>query len=163
MILTTISLGIYIVYNIISICKLKDFPKCLSETFYLFPKWVFPLVMTLIGLTILPVWIELSEGSNFQFLSFLTCVTIILVGFAPDYKDNSEYTIHSICACIACIASIISIIVVMETLNVLITILIVTFLTMFMLQGLKETKRIWLYLLEHVMFLSIFMSIFYKL
>ena len=51
----------------------------------------------------------------------------------------------------------------METLNVLITILIVTFLTMFMLQGLKETKRIWLYLLEHVMFLSIFMSIFYKL
>ena len=63
---------VYIAYDWASVKKNKNWPESLSATYYLWPKWVFPLVMTLVGFSMLPVWLEATEGSNLQFLSFLS-------------------------------------------------------------------------------------------
>ena len=71
---------VYIAYDWASVKKNKDWPESLSATYYLWPKWIFPSVMTLVGFSLLPVWLEATEGSNLQFLSFLSCLSIIFIG-----------------------------------------------------------------------------------
>ena len=89
---------VYIAYDWASVKKNKDWPETLSDTYYLWPKWVFPSVMTLVGFSMLPVWLDATEGSNLQFLSFFSCMCLIFVGCAPDYKnDKGQYNIHVIC------------------------------------------------------------------
>ena len=109
--LIVIATLVYIVYDWASVKKNKDWPVSLSATYYLWPKWVFPLVMTLVGFSLLPVWLEATEGSNLQFLSFLSCLSVIFMGCAPDYRnDKGEYRVHMICAYIACATALLSLI-----------------------------------------------------
>lgn len=163
--LVLISLGIYIIYNIASICKYQDLPECLSATHYIWhPNWIFPIVMIAISGLLLPVWLELLEGSNFQFLAFITCASIIFIGFTPDYKnDKLECKIHSICTYIACLTSIAAISIVMGYLDILLTYIIVTFITSLVIDGFKTLKEIWLYLIELVLFLTVYSSILIEL
>lgn len=163
--LVLISLGIYIIYNIASICKYRDLPECLSATHYLWnSNWIFPIVMIVISGLLLPVWLELLEGSNFQFLVFVTCASIIFIGFTPNYKNNkSEYKIHIICTYIASLASIAAISIVMGYLDILLTYIIVTFITSIVIDGYKVLKEIWLYLVELILFLTVYSSILIEL
>lgn len=163
--LVLISLGIYIIYNIASICKYRDLPECLSATHYLWnSNWIFPIVMIVISGLLLPVWLELLEGSNFQFLAFVTCASIIFIGFTPDYKNNkSECKIHIICTYIASLTSIAAISIVMGYLDILLTYIIVTFITSIVIDGYKVLKEIWLYLVELILFLTVYSSILIEL
>lgn len=161
-VLTIISTLIFSIYTGISEGKTGKLPKSLSETYYLWPKWVFPIIMLLIAITLLPVWLELLEGSNFQFLSFITCASIIFVGCAADFKsDKLEYRVHSIAAYLAAIASIIAIIFALGTWEFLIS----SFITVFGLNLLfnKNIKNSYLYCIEYSLFLSIYVSILTKL
>lgn len=110
-----ILLLIYVAYLTISFKKNGGFTESLSATYYLWPKWVFPLFLTVIGLTILPIWLEETTGSDLQFLSFLSCLGFLFIGFAPDYKnDKGQYKLHMLCAYFIIFTAFISMIFVMN-------------------------------------------------
>ena len=101
-----ISLGVFVLYNGISL-GLFGIPQSLSETFYLYKNnykcgFLFPLMMYLTVGTLMPWWITLSEGSTFQFLSFLAPAALLFVGTSPAFKSSDlENKVHTISAYIA--------------------------------------------------------------
>ena len=115
MTLTTISIiaatAIYLVYNAICLA-LFAIPESLSNTYYLWKEknekgWLFPLMMYAVVILMMPAWITLSEGSNFQFLAFLAPASIMFVGTAPRFKDSQlESRVHTISAIIAAACSL---------------------------------------------------------
>ena len=115
MTLTTISIivatCIYVVYNAIAIA-IFGVPESLSNTYYLWKQkngkgWLFPLMMYLVVALMMPAWISLSEGSNFQFLAFLAPASIAFVGTAPRFKDSQlESRVHTVSAIIAAACSL---------------------------------------------------------
>lgn len=116
MTLTTISIiaatAIYIAYNTICLA-LFSIPESLSNTYYLWKEkngkgWLFCLMMYLVVAFMMPAWITLSEGSNFQFLSFLAPASIAFVGLAPKFKDaDLENFVHTLSAIVAAVASMV--------------------------------------------------------
>ena len=115
MTLTTISIivatCIYVVYNAVSLA-IFGVPESLSNTYYLYKEkwnkgWLFCLMMYLVVALMMPAWISLSEGSNFQFLAFLAPASIAFVGTAPAFKsDDLENVVHSAAAIVAAICSL---------------------------------------------------------
>ena len=110
MTLTTISIiaatAIYLAYNAISLA-LFGIPKSLSDTYYLWKArngkgWLFSLMMYAVVALMMPAWITMSEGSDFQFLAFLAPAAIAFVGTAPRFKDtNLENHVHMTSAYLA--------------------------------------------------------------
>lgn len=162
--LILISFIIYILYNMASAIKSKDQMTCLSDTYYIWPSWVFPLIMIIVSGTLLPAWLELLEGSNFQFLAFLVCGSIIFVGVASDYKnDKLEYKIHSICAYIACFLSIIALSFVMDSWTTILIMLFISFICGFIVGGSSFIKKRWIYIIEFALFLSVYITLLIKI
>ena len=154
-ILVYIVILIYIVYDWESVRKNKDWPVSLSETYYLWPKWVFPTVMTLVGLCLLPTWLEATEGSNLQFLSFVSCINIIFIGFAPDYKnDKGQYKVHMLCAYIACAAALLSLIFVLGNWWIFPIALLIN-----IIPDIKRLKKHYIYHIEDALIISVLLSV----
>ena len=115
MTLTTISIiaatAIYIAYNAICLA-LFSIPESLSNTYYLWREkngkgWLFPLMMYAVVILMMPAWITMSEGSDFQFLSFLAPASIAFVGTAPAFLGSDlENKVHTISAIIAAVCSL---------------------------------------------------------
>ena len=115
MTLTTISIivatCIYVAYNAISLAFF-GIPESLSNTYYLWKErsnkgWLFPLMMYAVVALMMPAWITLSEGSDFQFLAFLAPSAIAFVGTAPAFKSNDlENVVHTTAAIVAAICSL---------------------------------------------------------
>lgn len=115
MTLTTISIivatCIYVAYNAIS-SALFSIPESLSNTYYLYKEkrnkgWLFPLMMYAVVAFMMPAWITMSEGSDFQFLAFLAPSAIAFVGTAPAFKSNDlENVVHTTAAIVAAICSL---------------------------------------------------------
>lgn len=115
MTLTTISIivatVIYVAYNAVSLA-IFGVPESLSNTYYLYKEkwnkgWLFCLMMYLVVALMMPAWISLSEGSNFQFLAFLAPASIMFVGTAPRFKDSQlESRVHTVSAIIAAVCSL---------------------------------------------------------
>lgn len=115
MTLTTISIIvatiIYVAYNAICL-TLFGIPESLSNTYYLYKEksnkgWLFPLMMYAVVAFMMPAWITLSEGSDFQFLAFLAPSAIAFVGTAPAFKsDDLENVVHTTAAIVAAICSL---------------------------------------------------------
>ena len=115
MTLTTISIiaatVIYLAYNAICL-TLFSVPESLSNTYYLWKEknekgWLFCLMMYLVVALMMPAWITISEGSNFQFLAFLAPASLLFVGTAPRFKDFSlENKVHTYSACLAAACSL---------------------------------------------------------
>ena len=107
-----LSIAILIVlfgYVIASIIKSKELPVSLSDTYYLWPKWVFPTVMTVTGFGLLPCWLEITEGHPLQFLVFLSCAGFLFVGAAPNFRnDKLEHSVHVKAAYTAAFAAILA-------------------------------------------------------
>lgn len=77
------SLILYLSY--ISFTYIKYKPSCISETYYcLGGKGLFTAWMLLVSFLIFPSWVEISP-INFQFLPFLSVVSLAGVGLAPKY------------------------------------------------------------------------------
>ena len=66
--------------------------------------WVFTLIMFVSAiLMLIPL---LDSGKGIQFLAFLGCAGLMLVGFVPRYLDSEEHIIHksaAITAAIGCV------------------------------------------------------------
>ena len=115
MTLITISIiaatAIYLAYNAICLA-LFAIPESLSNTYYLWKQkngkgWLFCLMMYAVVALMMPAWISLSEGSNFQFLAFLAPASIAFVGTAPRFKDSQlESRVHTVSAIIAAACSL---------------------------------------------------------
>lgn len=81
-------------------------PSCISESYYLIKnKGLFTFWMILVSFLIFPAWVEISP-INFQFLPFLSVVSLGSVGVNPRYLE-SEKTVHIVSALLAGIISLI--------------------------------------------------------
>lgn len=103
---------IYITYNVISIIYF-GIPNSLSQTYYLWKSkanigYVFTASMAAVVLAMMPAWITISEGSSFQFLSFLAPAAIMFVAMAPAFMssdlENKVHSISAICAAVFALA-----------------------------------------------------------
>lgn len=140
------------VYICVSTYKLKAIPESLSATYYLWPSWVFPFFMAATGIILLPYWLEATKDSNWQFLSFIACMSCIFVGCAPNYKKD-DLKIHMIAAYIASFAALLSISLVLNW-EVLVVVALATFLFNF-----REIKTKYVFLLEMTILYSLYISL----
>ena len=101
---------LFTIYNIVTLL-LFGIPESLSQTHYLFKerketlKVLFPATIVMLVICLVPCWIEVSNGSNFQFLSFLSTVSLLFVGVAPTFKESElENKVHNVAAyiCVGC-------------------------------------------------------------
>lgn len=102
---------IFVAYNAVSLA-IFGIPESLSNTYYLYKEkdnkgWLFPLMMYAVVAFMMPAWITMSEGSDFQFLAFLAPSAIAFVGTAPAFKsDDLENVVHTAAAIVAAICSL---------------------------------------------------------
>lgn len=141
-----------IIYVSVSAYKLKAIPESLSATYYLWPSWVFPFFMATTGIILLPYWLEATKDSNWQFLSFISCISFIFVGCVPNYKKD-DLPIHMIAAYIAAFAALLSMSLVLNW-EVLVGVTLATFLFNF-----QEIKTKYVFLLEMTILYSLYISL----
>lgn len=151
---------IYLLYNSAAI-SIFGIPPSLSETFYLYKnKWncgyVFPIMMYVVVAFMLPAWLTMSEGSNFQFLSFLAPASLLFVGTAPAFKSsNLENAVHSVSAIFAAICSLLWVIIVTPYWWHILICFVYFALVAIITKSVKSAKIYWL---ESVAFFSTFSS-----
>lgn len=93
-----ISLTILIVY-FWKVIKLIGIPWSISDTYYQLKKhgrsglW-FQIAMILSVGILLPEWLEVTEGENYQYCAFLACIGLIFVGSAPCFKLELDGKVH---------------------------------------------------------------------
>lgn len=110
MTLTTISIiaatVIYLAYNAICLA-LFGIPKSLSDTYYLWKEhngkgYLFCLMMYVVVALMMPAWITMSEGSDYQFLAFLAPASLLFVATAPGFLSGGiERKVHEVSAYLA--------------------------------------------------------------
>ena len=115
MTLTTISIiiatVIYVAYNAVSLAYF-GVPHSLSMTYYLWKEkanigYLFCAMMYAVVALMMPAWISMSEGSNWQFLAFLAPASIAFVGTAPAFLSSDlENKVHTISAILAAVCSL---------------------------------------------------------
>lgn len=111
MILTLISLAVFVTYMVYAIRVAKGIPWSISETYYHLeqhgrPKYLFQLTMIFSAFLLLPSWLKLSP-EHLQFLTFLSCAGLIFVGAAPCFKLRLDGRIHYVATVICGISSVI--------------------------------------------------------
>lgn len=161
-----IAFVIYLLYDSVAV-SLFGIPESLSNTYYLFKerkswqRFFFPAMMISAAALLLPAWLTISEGSNFQFMSFLACAGIMFTGAAPTFKDGKiENGVHMVGAYTAAIFSILWIILVTD-LEYIILICFIGILIEALVT--KTLKSSYIYHLETVAFLSTFISLLLSL
>jgi hypothetical protein len=166
MTLTLISFAIFLAYNILAISLFKV-PHSLSNTFYLFKEkkpwtaFLFPIMMVSCAFLLLPSWLELSEGSPFQFLSFFAPIGIIFTGTAPAFKSSKlENAVHLISAIFAAAMALLWIILVAKMWYIIVIWTIIIALIAFITKTYKSSVTYWL---EQIAFMSTFHTLCYLL
>ena len=110
----------FLVYNIVSIL-LFGIPHSLSMTYYLFKnrkeilKVLFPSMIMLMTIFLLPCWLQISDGSDFQFTAFLSMASLMFVGACPTFLTAGlENKVHYISAIICAVFALLWIILVTQ-------------------------------------------------
>ena len=153
---------LFLIYNIVALV-LFGVPKSLSMTYYLFKdkidtlKFLFPAMMSMLTIFLMPCWLQISEGSDFQFTAFLSAASILFVGAAPAFKSSSmENMVHQVAAYLAAAAAVAWICLVTPYWYVILIVLAVIALIAW---ATKTWKTSYIYWLEMVAFVSTFISI----
>lgn len=144
-----LSLIFYTIY--ISYTYIKYNPNCISDTYYhLNKKWIFTVWILLVSFLIFPSWVEISP-INFQFLSFLSVVTLSIVGITPKYLGEDRL-VHLISAILTAIISI--------TWNIIVGkyIILIILLSILLIITLIKVKNL-LFWAENIAFINIYLSI----
>ena len=157
-----IAFFIYLVYNGAAL-RLFGVPKSLSMTYYLLEekkKWsriFFPITMTSVVAMLLPAWLELSEGSPFQFTAFLAAAGILFVGAAPAFMNNRlENLVHIVSAIVAAVFALLWVVLVSKMWLIIVMWLAFIALVAFLTKSVKSSYTYWL---ETVAFMATFTSI----
>ena len=161
-ILVIISFCIYIVYNLISLYTF-GVPGSLSNTYYLWNDlkqgagYAFCACLGLMVTLLLPSWLEMSEGSPWQFLSFLICGSLLFVAAVPNFKSiGIESTVHSVAAIFSAICAILWIVFVA---NLWVIVLLTLMYTLIVAVSHGSLKSCYVYWLETIAFLSLYFSV----
>lgn len=110
MILTIISLLIFVVYLACVLKYIGHVPQSLSETYYLIGgkpfnrlrASLFTFMMWTVAFMLLPAMLNVTPG-NMQFLAFLALTGICFVGAAPEFYEEFQGRIHTASAVIAAV------------------------------------------------------------
>ena len=153
MTLTTVSIIIatvvYVAYNAISLANFRV-PQSLSMTYYLWKDkanigYLFPCMMYVVVACMMPAWISMSEGSDFQFLAFLAPASIAFVATAPAFLGSDlENKVHSISAMIAAACSLLWVILVTPYRWVILVWLAVVAVASYLTKTIKTAYIYWL-------------------
>jgi hypothetical protein len=161
-ILVIISFCIYIVYNLISLYTF-GVPHSLSNTYYLWngvkqgAGYAFCACLGLMVALLLPSWLEMSAGSPWQFLSFLTCGSLLFVAAAPNFKSiGIESTVHSVAAIFSAICAILWIVFVADLWAI---VLLTLMYTLIVAVSHGSLRSCYIYWLETIAFLSLYFSV----
>lgn len=80
-------------------------PESLSETHYLygerfasFGKCLFPVFMVAFCGLLMPSVLDVTDGSEYQFLGFLMLAALMFVGVAPCFRLSFEGRVHTVAA-----------------------------------------------------------------
>lgn len=93
MVLAVISFVVMSVY-LITMAGLYGVREYVSDNYYIGRHpWIFSAVMCISALLLLPAMLD--KGGSFQFLAFLACVGLMLVGVEPHYKSEYSSKIHA--------------------------------------------------------------------
>ena len=160
--LVLIAFLIYWAYNVAAL-SIFGAPFSLSKTFYLFQerkRWqriLFPIMMLMMGFCLVPSWLEISEGSNFQFMVFFAAGGIMFTGSAPAFKSSDlEDKVHTCSAIFAAVFALLWIIFVAHLWYFIIVWAVV--ITLIAILS-KTVKTSYVYWLETVAFMSTFTAI----
>jgi hypothetical protein len=163
MTLTIISFSIFILYLVASLFIFGDIPASLSDTYYMLKskrewmKWLFPLMIYSISGLLMPAWLDATEGGNLQFLSFLTCASLLLVGSAPNFKRvGAENKIHYISAIVSAVCAMLWCLLVTHTWYVIVSCVVLMLLFAISTSTLRKSYIFWL---EMIAFASLYMSL----
>jgi hypothetical protein len=122
--------------------------------------WTFnpwSLVTVLTALLLIPVMVEVSSGSNWQFTGFLCPALILFVGLTPDYGHNDlANKVHCICAAVGALFSIVYILAVATHLWWLILVYVVAAAALTLYFG----KSYWCFFFEMAAYLGIYTAVF---
>ena len=108
---------IYVAYNVAAL-TLFGIPHSLSMTYYLWKEqydkgYLFCFMMYIVVALMMPAWITMSEGSDFQFLAFLAPASLLFVATAPAFLSGQlENRVHTIAAYMAAACSLLWVILV---------------------------------------------------
>ena len=143
---------IYTLY--VSIVYAKHKPSCISESYYKIKHgWMFTAWTLLVSFLIFPAWVEISPV-YFQFLPFLSSVSLGAVGLNPKYLE-SDRKAHIIAAGLAVIISLIwNIVTGVYVIPILLLVVIIIMLVMKVANPLFWT--------ECAAFSNIYLSIFFS-
>ena len=104
--LSCLILSIIIYTGYISYIRIKYKPDCISQSYYLLQNGnIFTICIITIAFLTFPAWVEISP-IYFQFLPFLSVITLSLVGLCPKYLEQDRIP-HIAGAGVTCILSII--------------------------------------------------------
>ena len=94
-------------FLIYSVKKSKGIPESLSATYYTLGSegWMFQMVTGVLGLVLLPVWVEVSEPEH-QWMAFLSCSGLLFVSSAPSFRIPLQGLVHYSSAIICCVCAI---------------------------------------------------------
>ena len=81
--------------------------ESLSATYYKVKKpYLFQIALGLTGFLMMIYLLDVTAGKWYQFLSFFATSALILVAFAPDYKQMLEGKVHVAAAMVSAIAAL---------------------------------------------------------
>ena len=152
----------YWAYNMAALSVFSA-PKSLSMTFYLFQgrkpwqRLLFPIMMVLTAGLLMPAWLEISEGSDLQFMAFFAAAGILFTGMAPAFNSSDmEKKVHTISAIFAAVFALLWVAFVAH----LWYFIVVWFVVIALVAVLTKTvKTSWIYWLETVAFMTTFTSV----
>lgn len=157
-----VAFAIYWAYNMAAL-SIFGAPYSLSRTFYLYQerkswqRFLFPIMMVSMAGMLMPAWIEISEGSDLQFMAFFAAAGIIFTGMAPAFKESQmTFRVHTAGALFAALFSLLWIIFVAK-----LWYFIVFWLVLVVLVALlsKTVKTSYIYWLETIAFMSTFTAV----
>lgn len=102
--LTCLILSCIICFSYIFYIRIKYKPDCISQSYYILGN-VFTVWLITTAFLIFPAWVEISP-IYFQFLPFLSVISLSIVGLCPRYFDKDRIP-HIAGACVTGVLSII--------------------------------------------------------
>lgn len=161
--LSIIGITLFSLYIIASLA-MWGIPTSISETYYLWnnklPKfsWLFRLVFVVTGFLLIIPMLSLSEGSVWEFTSFIAAAGLIFTGAAADFKheDKVDKIVHPISAIICAAAAILWEYFIAGTLSYMVISFVLCLILALITRSLKRSYTFWI---EIPCFISIFCCI----
>lgn len=151
-----ISLSVFIVY-ISTLIVVKGIPETISATAYVLEDIerlltsAFTWFCWVVGITLLPYWLTF-RNDDVDIPIFIACGTLLFVGAAPYYKEESQKMIHNFSAMTCAVASYVWLILYSDTNLTIASAMSLGIISLFV----KKNKGFWL---ELIAFITIYIAL----